>query len=175
MIMTIVLLVNGYYLFGQDTIAERDDNKKYIAWFSPSKATHVYGLMFNFFPKFTDYDSINKYPSIYGAEINLNPLGIFAPFVLAIHSFDPATHSPVAQSLDSNSFDRFKKANGIQLGLINLEPTIVNGLDMNLTGSFDSQTNGLTISLVMWINFCSDWESRYKMQWSSNCIDKLSS
>jgi len=30
-----------------------------------------------------------------------------------------------------------------------MEPTIVNGLDINITGSLESKTNGLTISLVM--------------------------
>lgn len=148
-ITTIILLVLGLNLFGQDSIPEQVDNKKYIVWFTPSKVTHAYGLMFNFFPRFPDYDSIDKYPIIYGSEINLNPLGIFFPFMLVVHSIDPETHCPVAESLDSIPFDRFKIVYGLQAGLINMEPTIVNGLDINVTGSFESKTNGLTISLVM--------------------------
>ncbi len=144
-ITTIILLVIGLNLCGQDTISEQDDNKKYVAWFSPSKATHLYGLMFNFFPS----ESFEKYPIIYGSEINLNPIGLFTPFVLFVHSFDPKTHCPVAQSLDSIPFDSFKIVHGLQVGLINMEPTIVNGLDINITGSLESKTNGLTISLVM--------------------------
>jgi hypothetical protein len=148
-ITTILLIVIGLNLFGQDTISEQVDNKKYIAWYTPSKATHVYGLMFNFFPKFPDNDFIEKYPTIYGSEININPIGLFTPFVLIVHSLDPKTHYPVAESIDSISFDRFKIVHGIQIGLINMEPTIINGLDINVTGSFESKTNGLTISLVM--------------------------
>lgn len=148
-ITMIILLVIGLNLYGQDTIPEHVDNKKYIAWISPSKATHVYGLMFNFFPIFLDYDSTDKYPIIYGSEFNLNPLGIFFPIMLAVHSLDPNTHGPVAESLDSIPFDRFKIVHGLQAGFINMEPTIVNGLDINLTGSFESKTNGLTISLLM--------------------------
>jgi hypothetical protein len=148
-ITTIIILIIGLNLFGQDTITGQVDNKKYIAWISPSKATHVYGLMINFFPRFPDYDSIDKYPIIYGSEINLNPLGIFFPFMLVVHSIDPETHCPVAESLDSIPFDKFKIVQGLQAGLINMEPTIVNGLDVNVTGSFESKTNGLTISLVM--------------------------
>lgn len=148
-ITTIIFLVIGLNLFGQDTLSEQVDNKKYFAWFSPSKATHVYGFMFNFFPKFPDCDSIDIYPIIYGTEINLNPLGIFVPFVLVLHSTSPVIHSPVTQKLDSIPFYRFKTVNGLQVGLINMEPTIVNGLDINVTGSFESKTNGLTFSLLM--------------------------
>jgi hypothetical protein len=144
-----ILLIIGLQLFGQEKPSEQVKNKKYIAWFSPSKTTELYGLMFNFSPRFPDYNSTDKYPVIYGSEINLNPIGLFTPFVLAIYSIDPATHCPVAKSLDSIKFDRFKIIQGIQVGLINMEPTIINGLDINISGSFESKTNGLTISLVM--------------------------
>lgn len=123
-------------------------NKKYIAWVSPSEATHVYGLMFNFWPR----DGISKfssYPKIYGAEINLNPLGLFFPFIMAIHSLDPQTHQPPYEEIDSVDFSVFKRIYGIQAGSINMEKSIINGLDINACGSFDTKTNGLTLSAIM--------------------------
>lgn len=122
--------------------------KKYVVWVSPSKATHVYGLMFNFWPR-DEGNSFAKFPKIYGAEINLNPIGLFSPFITLFHSISGETHKPIAENLDSINFKGFKKINGLQIGLINMEPTVINGLDINATGSFESKTNGITISAVM--------------------------
>ena len=150
------ILISCFLFFGHSAIAQIDtisvnvkENKKYIVWYAPSKATHVYGFMFNFFPS----GDIFNIPAakIYGAEFNLNPIGIFVPYILLIHAaLDPNTHGTHEQAIvDSLDFTLFKKINGLQIGLINLENTTVNGLDINASGSFDSKINGVTISLVM--------------------------
>ncbi len=136
-IFTIALLLPVFTTFAQ--------NRKYIAWFSPSDATDVYGLMFNVFPKET-----GEYPSIYGMELHLNPIGLLAPFVMIVHSIDPATHGPMSHALpDTIDYGEYKKIYGLQAGLINMEPSVIYGLDINASGSFESIVNGATISAVM--------------------------
>ena len=122
--------------------------KKYLAWVSPSDATHIYGLMFNIWPRdaFEEYET---YPKIYGAELNLNPVGIIFPFFYAIHLISPDHYKPPSEKIETLDFDSFKKIYGIQIGLLNIEKSIINGLDINAAGSLDSKTNGLTISAVM--------------------------
>lgn len=121
---------------------------KYGIWYSPSKFDKMYGLMFNFWAR-DDWDSIVSYPAIYGLELNLNPVGIFIPFVLLVHSIDPETHAPMEGNPDTLNFHTYKFIHGMQLGFINLEPSVINGLDVNVAGSFGSVSNGITISAIM--------------------------
>ena len=115
-------------------------------WYSPTKeATDVYGLMFNVFPKMTNSHS----NSIYGIELNISPIGFFVPFVTAIHSIDPETHQVINTDVNEINFAKYKKIYGLQIGIANLEPSVIYGLDISLSGSFESKTNGATISLVM--------------------------
>ncbi len=150
--ITILFIICGLKSFSQNDstlfLDSTDFDKKYFVWISPSHATHVYGFMFNFWPRNDGY-KYDKYPQIYGAEINLMPLGVFFPLMLAVHALAPETHKPPTENIDSIDFKIFKKIYGLQIGLINMEPTIINGLDMNASGSFESKTNGVTISAVM--------------------------
>ena len=140
-ITLLIFIFTGFNLYSQ---ADEID-KKNIAWFSPSSATHVNGLMFNFWSR-EDTKLSNIYPVINGIEFNINPIGFFTPFIFAIHSIDPDTHQPSYESID---LTKCKKVNGLQIGLIDMEKSIINGLDINATGSFDTKTNGITLSLVM--------------------------
>lgn len=119
-------------------------DRKYVAWVSPSKATHIYGLMFNVWPK----DSL-PFPKIYGGEFNISPIGFFAPFLVGLYSLDIPKTFHMADSMSCPiNYDNFKKVYGFQLGFINFEQTIINGLDINASGSFESVTNGVTISAI---------------------------
>ena len=152
LIATTILFFSTTILCGQVLDSTENVSKKYIAWYSPSTASHVYGVNFNLFPKFPEDTSLVKftgYPKINGLELNLNPMGLFTPFVMAVHSVGPDTHEPLLETIDSLRFGESKKINGVQLGLLNMEPSVINGLDINLTGSFESKTNGVTVSLVM--------------------------
>ncbi len=144
--LSLIFFFFGLTLSSQNKRTKTSD-KKYFIWVSPSKVTHVYGLMFNFWPKNND-DSLVQYPKINGIEINSSPVGIFAPFLATLYSLDiPKIMSSIEWEADSIDYKRCKKVNGLELALCNLEPTIVNGFELNLSGNFDSVTNGLTISI----------------------------
>ncbi len=121
------------------------DQKRCPIWVSPSTATDVYGIMLNFWPN----EFTSSYPNIYGMELNLNPIGIFVPFVLLIHSLNSESHNFIDTNIDSIDFSVYKKIYGMQIGTINLEPSFIYGLDINISGSFHSKVNGLTLSLIM--------------------------
>lgn len=122
-------------------------SKSTIIGISPSKIQQVNGLMIHFFPN--DFAQKPQSQIINGIELNLNPIGLFAPYVFAIHCLDAEIHQPTLDNLDSLDCTKFKKINGLNIGLINLEPTVINGLDINGTGSFESIVNGITCSLVL--------------------------
>jgi hypothetical protein len=126
--------------FSQDSTFVK---KKNIIWYGPSDATEINGLLFTFWPI-----EKAKLPVINGAEINLCPVAIFfAPMLLINTVLDKETSKPPIEEVID--FKNFKKVNGLQIGFGNLDKTIINGIDINLSGSFDSKVNGITISGVL--------------------------
>ena len=115
-----------------------------IIGISPSKLEKVNGLMINVYPK--DYSDSTNFPTINGIELGVCPLTIFFPFLIAIYSLDPDFHQPL---LDHKKFQNHKKINGVHVSFFNMEPTLINGLDINASGSFESNVNGITCSLVI--------------------------
>ena len=148
----IILSVFIYCLSIENVIAHfetsKTDNRRYIVWFAPSKATHVYGVMFNFWPSEDLYNvSASK---IYGLELNLNPLYLLASCtILPFHALlDKDAHGAHDLSqCNSINFSQFNRINGVQIGSVNAE-NIVNGLNLNAVCS-DSNNNGVCISAVM--------------------------
>lgn len=145
LVLVLLLSITSPLFSQNDTLKNPPaTDKKYIMWVSPSKATHVYGLMFNVWPK--DH---GPYPKINGIEFNICPIGAFTPFLTALYSLD------IGKMMNSNddllpvsTLNNFKTVNGLQVGLFNPEPTVINGLDISATGSFESVTNGVTLSAV---------------------------
>jgi hypothetical protein len=74
-------------------LIDEQTDRKYIIWASPSKATHVYGLMFNVWIK--DHP---PFPKIYGVEFNICPVYAFAPFLVGLGSLD----LPKSMNLDDD-------------------------------------------------------------------------
>ena len=123
-------------------------NRKYVVWFAPSKVTHVYGVMFNFWPS----EDLYNIPAskTYGLELNLNPLSLFFTCtMLPFHAIlDINTHGAHDLSqCNSVNFSQFNRINGLQIGSVNAE-NIVNGLNLS-AACFDSNDNGVCISIVM--------------------------
>lgn len=144
------LLTKGQVLNDSISIDSSKTNNKYLIWGSPSKATHVHGIMFNVFPK--TMKSLNgdlSLPTINGIEFNINPISAFLPFIYLMYSMDPNVHKPLSESLNEVEFDSFKKVNGIELAFLNMEQTIINGIDINIAGSHESKTNGVSISGII--------------------------
>jgi hypothetical protein len=114
-------------------------NRKYVAWYSPSQATDVYGVMFEVFPKeYPDY-----FPNIYGIDLNISPVAIAflmnaVPYLIIPDMNMERTDSAV---------DLYKKVYGFQIALLNFEPSIIWGLDINAICSLEeSIINGISFS-----------------------------
>ena len=144
---SILTLLLSFLIAGN--LLSQESKHQYILFFSPSNATQVDGIMINLFPKDEFSKNFTGYPKINGIELNVNPLGLFTPFVYLMHTLDPEIRKPFSDTLENIDFTRFKIINGLQIGSINMEPSIINGLDINFTGSFMSKSNGITMSLIM--------------------------
>lgn len=125
-------------LFGQSTINKKPmiiEVQNFVG-FSPSKAKKINGLAI----KYWDEDFSDK--KINGIELDLNPLGVFFPFMVIIHSIPPFHHeTPVLSKTPI-----LKITNGIQFGLSNMEEAKINGIEFNVAGNFNTITNGISIS-----------------------------
>ncbi|WP_299113380.1 LA_2272 family surface repeat-containing protein [uncultured Winogradskyella sp.] len=108
--------------------------------FSPSRAKKINGLSLKY------WYSEDKTYKVNGLELGLNPLSIFFPFLTAIHSIPPFLHNPPLDDLSKLDSYKFDKINGIRFGIAFLDPAIINGLELNLTGGFDTQINGVSIT-----------------------------
>lgn len=151
-IYKIIIILSGLLIFGQNSYGQSVE-RRYLIWYSPSRATHVYGLMINFFFEDASFTKVrNGYPKICGAEVSLNPVGLISPFALLFKSFDPSFNRP-QRSGNIPKYETSKKINGLLVATVNLEPTAINGLEINATGSFNTKTNGVTLSLVMNKNY----------------------
>ncbi|WP_353779869.1 hypothetical protein [Winogradskyella sp. 3972H.M.0a.05] len=120
------------------TIIERN-----VFAFSPSKANKINGLNLNYW-----YDESSA-TMTNGIELGLNPLGVFFPFLTVIHSIPPFIHDPNTYKQSYVDDMVFDKVNGIRVGISFLEPAIINGIELNLTGGFDTKVNGLSMSPII--------------------------
>ncbi len=139
------LLVLATYSCGTGKMATKDSqqvDKKYVAWYSPSQATDVYGLMFEVFPK--EYPTY--FPNIYGIDFNISPIAIVSLMALTPYLLIP--NMDIEQT--DNTVDMYKKIYGIQIALLNFEPSIICGLDINAICSLeDSKINGISFSPLL--------------------------
>lgn len=107
---------------------------------SPSRAKKVNGLSLKY------WYSEDKGYRVNGMELGLNPLNVFFPFLTAIHSIPPFIHEPPLNDLSNLDAYKFDRINGVRFGVAFLEPAIVNGLELNITGGFDTMVNGVSIT-----------------------------
>lgn len=141
------------FMFISVTLSAQPDstikiNKKYIVGISPSRATHVYGLLFNFWQ-----NSDDKYATVQGAEINLNPLGLYFSMLALVFSATKPYHALLPENMDSLDFKKFKKINGLYIGLVNMESSKINGVAIELAGGAGSVINGITAAALVNKNY----------------------
>jgi hypothetical protein len=117
-------------------------NNKYVAWYYPSQTTNMYGALFSVFPAGND----TVFPHVYGAEFNISPLAPFLLLNVVVYLFMPDAYSiNLHDSIISS--EEYKKIYGLQIGLLNFDPSIIYGLDINAVCTMrDSQVNGLTVA-----------------------------
>ncbi len=118
-------------------------NRNYAAWYRPSKATDIYGVCVSVFP-----EENKPLPDIYGAELNICPLGFFAATMGLPYALIPQVKPETSEMSDSASHGEVKRIQGRQLGLINYEPSAINGIDCSLLSGTDSKTNSIAISVI---------------------------
>jgi hypothetical protein len=150
--LSLFILFFNVTLFAQHVIDTTTYKRNGIA-ISPSKVTHINGVMFNFWEKF-EHENRRKYPTINGLELNFEPFGIIVfPMFLAHGLLDKDSRTPFIEPLDSINFKKNKTINGVHIGLGNNAPTNMNGVAIDVLGIFRSKINGLLISPLMNRNY----------------------
>ena len=151
-ILCLIILFN--YQPAQTQIKESDESfHKCIVGIWPSEVDQVNGLMFKFWStENNDKDfekGIVKLPTTNGLELDLNPLGPFAAGMIFFHYLlDDKARIPLKDSVNYQFLPFYRKINGIQIALLNLEPTKMNGIEIHLAGSLRTSVNGVSIGII---------------------------
>lgn len=136
-----LLMVNSFH--AQDSLKIKNSKTK-VFGFSPSKnVKNVAGILFKYF----DGEGENFKPKkVNGLGMGFNAIGIFVPAMLLFNVVEANKWN--LQSEGTVGKDKMNKINGMQLSLINMEPTITNGLEINVSSNIGSHavTNGVAIS-----------------------------
>ncbi|REC49643.1 hypothetical protein [Chryseobacterium pennipullorum] len=137
-------LFTGSIIYAQDSLDTRPDRARIIG-FSPAKNTkNVNGMLIKY------YDEIDheiKPKKVNGVGLGCNGLGIFFPALLLVSI--PSIDNWAINDIGGEPLpDKMNKINGMQLSIINMEPTITNGLEVNVSSNISapSVTNGVAVS-----------------------------
>ncbi|PKF74270.1 hypothetical protein [Chryseobacterium sp. PMSZPI] len=129
--------------YASDTLKGDSLRPKFIAG-SPSKnVRNVNGILFKYYDEEENFTP----KKVNGLGMGFNFLGIFLPPLMLFN----------LPSIKGWNFDddyaiicpeKMNKINGVQLSLINMEPTVTNGLEMNVSSNISTYavTNGVSVS-----------------------------
>ena len=142
-ILLIVFLLFNTWVFASDSL-KIDSLKRRLIAASPSKNTkNVNGILFKY------YDEEEKFTpkKVNGLGMGFNVMGIFLPPLMLFGL-------PSAQGWDFDSNyaviprEKMNRINGLQLSLINMEPTVTNGLEITVSSNISTYavTNGVSVS-----------------------------
>ena len=142
--IAIFITVNNFAFSQEEKDTVKEKNRKYGVWYAPSKATDVYGVLFNF----AEEDSVR----VYGVEFNINPKALIltaAAPVVALFSIIVIPQWDIDNDgMYEIEFD--KKIYGLQIkGLVMDDRSIVNGLNISWVGNIGGKTNGIIISPIV--------------------------
>lgn len=140
----ISILLFSSLFYASDTI-NVDSLKPRVVGFSPSKnVRNVNGVLFKYWEEEEGF--IPK--KVNGLGIGGNFLGVFYPFLLFFNLPDALKTGSMNDDYEIVSENKMNKMNGVQLSLINMEPTVTNGLEINVSSNINSYaiTNGLAVS-----------------------------
>ncbi|MBB6372490.1 LA_2272 family surface repeat-containing protein [Chryseobacterium shigense] len=137
-------LFTGSIINAQDSLNTKSDKPRLIG-FSPSKKTkNVNGVLIKYYDEI-DHEIQPK--KVNGIGLGFNGLGIFFPALLLVSI--PSIDNWAINDIGSEPLpDKMNKINGMQLSIINMEPTVTNGLEVNISSNISalSVTNGVAFS-----------------------------
>lgn len=142
LISLLFLFSNLFY--ASDTI-EADTLKPGIVGFSPSKnVRNVNGILFKYWEEEEDFTP----KKVNGLGVGGNFLGVFLPFLLLFNLPDALSKGSLNNDYQIIPENKMNKINGVQLSLITMEPTVTNGLEINVSSNINAYaiTNGLAAS-----------------------------
>lgn len=142
-ILLIAVFVFNSLVYASDTLKVDSLKPRFIAA-SPSKnVRNVNGILF----KYYDDEEGFKPKKLNGLGMGFNFLGIFLPPLLFF-----GLPSIGDWSLNDDyiiiPWEKMNKINGLQLSLINMEPTVMNGLEINVSSNISTYAviNGVSVS-----------------------------
>ncbi|MFC0427291.1 LA_2272 family surface repeat-containing protein [Chryseobacterium scophthalmum] len=195
LIMTILI---SSLMHSQDSLSHKNEKAK-VFGVSPSKKTkNVNGVLLKYYD---EIDNEIKPKKVNGLGLGFNGLGVFFPVLLLVNigSID-------SWEINNSDFEDLPKKmntiNGMQLSIINMEPTVTNGFELSLSSNisapsvingvsvsplynFHHTTNGVTVSTfanvskkcrglqVALINVCKDSKGLQIGFWNENEKRKL--
>ncbi|MGE8553769.1 MAG: LA_2272 family surface repeat-containing protein [Chryseobacterium jejuense] len=140
----IPMLLFSSLFYASDTI-KVDSLKPRVVGFSPSKnVRNVNGVLFKYFEE-EEYFIPKK---VNGLGIGGNFLGVFFPALLFFNLPDAISKGSLNDDYEVVPENKMNKINGVQLSLINMEPTVTNGLEINVSSNLNTYaiTNGVAVS-----------------------------
>lgn len=139
-----VLLVITFSLYkSQDSLMI--NNQHHFIGFSPSKKTNNVNILIKYFDEIDGEINPKK---VNGLGLGFNMLRIFLPPLILINA-------PFIKDWGFADFDntevlpeKMNHINGLQLSIINMEPTATNGLEINVSSNIGapSKINGVSLS-----------------------------
>ncbi|WP_312507916.1 LA_2272 family surface repeat-containing protein [Chryseobacterium culicis] len=138
-ILFTAVLLSGSLAYASDSL-KVDSLKPRLIAASPSKnVRNVNGILF----KYNDEENQFKPKKVNGLGMGFNFLGIFLPPLMLFNLRIPSNGDYVIVPRE-----KMNTINGLQLSLINMEPTITNGLEINVSSNMNTYavTNGMSVS-----------------------------
>ena len=138
-ILLVAVLLFNSLVYASDSIKADSLKPRFIAA-SPSKnVRNVNGILFKYYDQEDDF----KPKKVNGLGMGFNFLGVFVPPLMLFNLRLPGNDDYVIVPRE-----KMNTINGLQLSLINMEPTVTNGLEINVSGNINTYavTNGVAVS-----------------------------
>lgn len=143
-IFLIPIFLFSSLVYASDTI-KADSLKPRVIGFSPSKNTgNINGVLFKYYEEDGDFTP----RKVNGLGVGGNFLGVFFPALLFFNLSDALSKGSLNDDYEIIPKNKMNKINGVQLSLINMEPTVTNGLEINVSSNINTYaiTNGIAVS-----------------------------
>lgn len=144
-VLSYLLIFNNYVAKAQNQDINHKDLSSLktanIVGFIPASNSKINGLGIKYSQIITESENN---PDVNGMRLNIDPLTIFVPFLLVMHSSEIKSEP----YLDDDSLLNFNTINGLDIGLFNGGNSKINGLEIIVSGGFGTSTNGISVGLV---------------------------